>query len=265
MPTAASSAPRRARIPHRHRPLTSLTPGSASDPTRVALITGGTGSLGDAVLHTFLDRGCPIAVTYRNPADADRLHAQAGDRPLLPIQADATSTTAMEDVVAQTVARFGRLDHLINLVGGWAGGTSVAETTAEAWDHMIALNLRSAFAACRAVVPHMLAQRYGRIVNVSSRAALHPSPGAAAYAVAKAGVISLTQTLALELYRYPGDLTANCVLPSVIDTPANRRDMPRADPSHWVDPAKLAAIIAWLTSDDASPISGAAIPIYARA
>jgi NAD(P)-dependent dehydrogenase (short-subunit alcohol dehydrogenase family) len=239
-----------------------------SDPgaQRVALITGGTGGLGLAVIRAFLDRGCAAVVTYRRETDAERLRADmgAGDRLLL-VRADVTDTAAVEVVVRESVGAFGRIDYLINLVGGWAGGKPVWETTGEEWDRTLALNLRSAFAACRAVVPQMIAQGYGRIVNVSSRTALQPSPGAAAYAVGKMGVITLTETLALELRDGGHDVTANCVLPSVIDTPDNRRAMPGADPARWVRPDQLAAVIAWLTSPDAAPISGAAIPVYGRA
>lgn len=231
---------------------------------RIALITGATGGLGEAVLRAFLDHGCHVAATFRRDAARDEFLTHAQGRPLLPVKADATRIDEIDAAVAQAIVHFGRIDYLINLVGGWSGGPPIWETAPEEWDRLMALNLRSAFAICRAVVPHMLAQRYGRIVNVSSRSAVRPTAGDAAYAVSKAGVVTLTETLALELRKHPGDITANCVLPSIIDTPANRRDMPKADYSSWVDPNQLAAIIAWLTSDDAAPISGAAIPVYAR-
>jgi NAD(P)-dependent dehydrogenase (short-subunit alcohol dehydrogenase family) len=233
----------------------------------VALVTGGTGGLGTAVTRTFLDRGCAVVVPYRVDAEAKRLQADvsavaAGQ--LLLVEADVTDTAQVEGVARRAVSTFGRVDYLANLVGGWAGGVPVWELAGGDWDRVLTLNLRTAFAACRAVLPQMIAQRYGRIVNVSSRTAVLPTPGAAAYAVGKMGVITLTQTLALEV-REHGDITVNCVLPSVIDTPANRRAMPGADPTQWVRPEQLAAIIAWLTSDEAAPISGAAIPVYGRA
>lgn len=241
------------------------SPSSPASGPRVALITGATGGLGTAVLRRFLDRGGAVAATYRKDSDAEDLNAEASGRPLLPIRADVTSTGDMEAAVAATVSHFSRLDYLVNLVGAWAGGSPVWETGGDQWDRMIAINLRSAFAASRAAIPHMLTQRYGRIVNVSSRTAVQPSPGAAAYAVSKAGVVTLTETLALELRQHDVDVTANCILPSVIDTPANRAAMPKADPTRWVRPDQIAAIVLWLTSDDASPISGAAIPVYGRA
>jgi NAD(P)-dependent dehydrogenase (short-subunit alcohol dehydrogenase family) len=233
---------------------------------RVALITGGAGGLGAAVTCGFLDRGCAVAVTLRGEADAERLRAaapDAGDR-LLPLAADVTDVAQVDGAIRNVVATFGRLDYLVNLVGGWAGGTPVWETAEADWDRMMALNLKSAFVCCRAVLPGMIAQGYGRIVNVSSRTAVQPAPGVAAYAVSKMGVITLTETLALEV-RDRGDVTVNCVLPSVIDTPANRQSMAAADFSRWVRAEQLAAVIAWLTSDDASVINGAAIPVYGRA
>lgn len=241
-----------------------MTSTDTAAPQRVALITGGTGALGSAVTRTFLERGSAVAVTYRSEDDAERLRtdlSQAG--PLLLVQADLTGTAAADAAVRSAVARYGRIDHLVNLVGAWAGGKPLWETTPEEWDRMIGLNLRTAYAICRAAVPQMIAQHYGRIVNVSSRSAVQPSPGAAAYAVSKMGVVTLTETLALEL-RDHGDITANAILPSVIDTAANRRSMPGADPSRWVHPDQLAAIIAWLTSPEAAPISGAALPVYGR-
>jgi NAD(P)-dependent dehydrogenase (short-subunit alcohol dehydrogenase family) len=236
-----------------------------TNPQRVALITGGTGALGAAVIRAFLERGCAVSVTFRSETDAERLQTDWGQiGPLLLVQADLTNTAAADTAVRRTVERFGRLDYLINLVGTWAGGKPLWETTPDEWDRMMSLNLRTAYSICHAAAPQMIAQQYGRIVNVSSRSALQPSPGAAAYAVSKMGVVTLTETLALEV-RGRGDITANAVLPSVIDTSANRLSMPGADPSRWVHPDQLAAIIAWLTSSEASPISGAALPVYGRA
>jgi NAD(P)-dependent dehydrogenase (short-subunit alcohol dehydrogenase family) len=207
-----------------------------------------------------------VVATYRVEFEADRLLASlggAGDERLRLVAGDVTDTAQAESLVRTTVDAFSRLDFLINLVGGYAGGTPLWETPGPEWDRLIALNLRSVFAVCRAAVPVMIAQGGGRIINVSSRTAVQPSPGAAAYAVSKAGVITLTEALALEVRDHA--VTVNSVLPSVIDTPANRRDLPGADPSRWVRPEQLAAIIAWLTSPEASVISGAALPVYGRA
>ena len=230
----------------------------------VALITGATGGLGEAVTRAFLDGGCSVVATFREEGDAQKLRTLAAGRPLTPIKIDATNVVDMQSAVLAAQEEFERLDYLIALVGGWAGGKPVWETPAEEWDRMLAVNLRSAYAACHAALPGMVKRHYGRVVLVSSRSAVRPSAGAAAYAAAKAGVVSLTETLAEEV-RELGDITVNCVLPSVIDTPANRKAMPKADRSRWVTPEQLASIIVWLTSDEAAPINGAAIPVYGRA
>lgn len=230
----------------------------------VALVTGGTGALGEAVVRAFLDRACRVVVTYRSESGAQRLRAAvgaAGDRLTL-AQVDVTKRSDLDALVAGVVERAGSIDYLINSVGGWAGGTPVWQTDDATFDQMIDLNLRATFACCRAVLPAMMAKNFGRIVNVSSRAARQPSPGAAAYAAAKAGVISLTESLAAEVR--VRDVTVNAVLPGVIDTPANRAAMPHADHSQWVRPEAIAEVIAWLVSPAAAPVSGASIPVYGK-
>jgi NAD(P)-dependent dehydrogenase (short-subunit alcohol dehydrogenase family) len=235
---------------------------------RVTLVTGATGGLGKAVAAEFLAQGHLVWATYRKEEDAQALRAElasdTGEDALRLERADVTDSAAVERLVSTIDERDGRLDHLVNLVGGYAGGPSVWETAPEELDRMLQLNLRSAFLCCRAALPGMVARRYGRVVNVSSRTAVQPSRGHAPYAIAKMGVVTLTETLALEL-RDHGDVTANCVLPSVIDTPANREAMPKADPARWVSAAQLAAVIRWLTSEEAAPINGAAIPVYGKA
>lgn len=231
----------------------------------VALITGGTGGLGTAMVRAFLDAGHAVVTTYRKPLEAEQARANLGEaaQRLVLEQVDVTDRTAVDDLVLRARERFGRVDSLVNLVGAWAGGQPVWETSDEDLDRMLDTNLRSAFVCCRAVLPGMIERRSGSIVNVSSRSAVQPSPGSAPYAIGKAGVITLTQTLAVETQDH--GITVNCVLPSVIDTEANRRSMPDADFARWVKPEQLAAVIRWLTSAEASPISGAAIPVYGRA
>ena len=229
----------------------------------MALITGAAGGLGEAVTRAFLDTGCSVVATFRGEGDAEDLRRIAAGRPLLPVEVDATNVVDMRSAVLAAQEKFGRVDYLIALVGGWAGGKPVWETPAEEWDRMLAVNLRSAYAACHAALPGMVERRYGRVVLVSSRSAVQPTAGAAAYAAAKAGVVTLTEALAAEV-RELGDITVNCVLPSVIDTPANRKVMPKSDRSRWVSPEQLASIIVWLTSEDAAPIRGASIPVYGR-
>jgi NAD(P)-dependent dehydrogenase (short-subunit alcohol dehydrogenase family) len=210
----------------------------------VAVVTGVTGGLGPAVKPALEQAGYTVAGISRREADVTR---------------EAEVNAAIERIVQQ----HGRVDALVNVAGGFGGGQPVHETDVSLWDRMLALNLTSAFLCCRAVIPHMLAAGHGRIVNVSSRTALQPAAGLSAYNVSKAGVISLTDTLAAELRGT--DVTANAVLPSVIDTPSNRAAMPNADFSQWVKPDQIAAVIVDLVSDRWGIVSGARIPVYGSA
>jgi NAD(P)-dependent dehydrogenase (short-subunit alcohol dehydrogenase family) len=217
------------------------------------------------VTRGFLEGGGRVVATYVADAEAARVQDElgaAGGRLRLE-KTDVTDAAAVGDLVRQTIARWGRLDHLLNLVGGFAGGQPLWETDDALWTRMIDLNLRSAVVCCRAALPRMIERNYGRVVNVSSRTAVRPGPGVAPYAVTKAAVIALTEALAEDVRPY--DVNVNCVLPSVVDTPANRRDLPGADVSRWVRPEQLARIMVWLTSPEADPLNGAAIPVYARA
>jgi NAD(P)-dependent dehydrogenase (short-subunit alcohol dehydrogenase family) len=171
--------------------------------------------------------------------------------------ADVTSEAGFDAFLRGVLDTHARVDILVNGVGGFAGG-DLASTSLVEWDRMLTLNLRSAVIGCRGVLPTMTAAGSGRIVNISSRAAVPPAGGFIAYTVAKAGVITLTQALAQEL---PRGITVNAVLPSTMDTPANRQAMPNADRSAWVSTDAVAEVIAYLASDAASVVSGAAIPV----
>jgi NAD(P)-dependent dehydrogenase (short-subunit alcohol dehydrogenase family) len=232
---------------------------------RVALVTGGTGGLGQSVTRAFLEAGVRVVATY--VAEAEAAHVQeelgAASGRLRLERVDVTDGDAVARLVGQTASRWGSVDYLLNLVGGFAGGQPLWETDDTLWTRMIDLNLRSTVACCRAALPGMIERNYGRVVNVSTRTAVRPGPGVAPYAVTKAAVLALTESLAEDVRPY--DVNVNCVLPSVIDTPANRRDLPQADPTRWVRPEQLARIMVWLTSPGADPINGAALPVYARA
>jgi NAD(P)-dependent dehydrogenase (short-subunit alcohol dehydrogenase family) len=231
----------------------------------MALITGGTGGLGQAVTRAVVRAGAAAVVTHIVPHEADALQQamQAHNFRCELVQVDVTDPPAVQQLVRDVLARHGRIELLVNLVGGYLGGIDVADLSDEDWNHQLNLNLRSAFVCCRAVVPHMVAQGAGRIVSVASRAAVRPGPGSAAYNVSKAGVISLTETLSEEVKRH--GVNVNCILPSVIDTPANRRAMPDANFDLWVKPEDIAEVIVFLLSDASRAITGAAIPIYGRA
>jgi NAD(P)-dependent dehydrogenase (short-subunit alcohol dehydrogenase family) len=175
---------------------------------------------------------------------------------------DLGKSDEVRGLVEAVAGRWGGVDALVNLAGGWRGGKALADLTDEEWDSALEMNLRSAFLVNRAVLPFMVKKGWGRIVNISSRAAESPGPKQAAYNVAKAGVIALTGSIAAE-YRKSG-IAANVILPSIIDTPSNRLQMPDADASRWVDPRELASLIVYLLSDEGGSLNGAAIPVYGR-
>ena len=231
---------------------------------RVAVITGGTGVLGRAVTRLFVAEGARVAVPCRSAEDAQALRAELGDRAdaLLAERVDATDGAALTRFIDGAVAVCGHLDALVNVIGGFAGGRPLHETDEATWDHMMDLNLRSVYLACHAAVPHLLHTDRGAIVNVSSRAAVVPAPNFSAYAVSKAGVVTLTSVLALELKDH--GITVNAVLPGTIDTPNNRAGARPEEIARWTKPEEIARVIRWLCSDEAAIISGAAIPVYGQ-
>jgi len=230
---------------------------------KVVLISGATGALGSAVARDFARKTeARLALTGRSEQKLERLAAEVGlaAERIFTTPADVAQADGVRDLVEGIVARFERVDVLLNTVGGWSGGKPLGETPVEEWDRLLALNLRSAFLLSRAVLPLMLKSGWGRIVHVSSKTAVAPRARQAGYAVAKMGVITLTEVIAAEV-KGTG-VTANVILPSIIDTPANRDAMPKADPRKWVEPARIAATMRFLCSDDAASINGARIPIY---
>lgn len=223
--------------------------------SRVAVVTGASGALGSVIASKLSEAGYQVAGIYnhRRP-DLPGIHTE---------QADVTSEADIQAAISHVSERFGRIDALVNVAGGFAGGTSVADTDEAVWDHMMNLNLKSAFLCIKAVLPTMLAANFGRIVNISSRSAVEPSANYSAYSVSKMGVLTLTTTLAAEMKGH--DVTVNAVLPSIIDTAANRDAMPKADFSKWVKPEALAAVIADILSERWGIVSGAVIPVYGKA
>ena len=182
------------------------------------------------------------------------------DERLLLSTVDATDPDSVNDLVSDVVEQFGGLHILLNTIGGWGGGKTVAQTPVKDWEWMLTLNLRSAFLMSRAVLPYMLEAGWGRIVHTASKTAATPRPKQAGYAVSKAGVITLTEVIAAEVKGM--GVTANVLLPSIIDTPANRKMMSSADPSRWVPPAHIAKTMRFLCSEAAGSINGDRIPIY---
>jgi NAD(P)-dependent dehydrogenase (short-subunit alcohol dehydrogenase family) len=227
----------------------------------VAIVTGGTGALGQAISTALLEAGTIVAIPYAVPEERAALESRLTPDQRARIHAlpaDVTDEAAVVKFVQTARDRFGRVDALVNVVGGFAGGDLVSTPLGE-WERMMKLNLTSVVITCRAVLPGMIAARSGRIVNIASRAVVPPQGGFIAYTVSKAAVITLTQALAQEVK--PHQVTVNAVLPSTMDTPANRRAMPDADRSGWVRTQDVASVVAFLLSDRAAAVSGAAIPV----
>lgn len=226
-----------------------------------AIVTGGSGGLGAAVVGRLLADGWRVVVPWVVEAELERLEAH--ERIEL-VQADLFEAEAVAEVVALAAgAPAAPLRGLVNLVGGFAAGGRVHETDIGEFERQFRLNLRPTYLMTQAAVPHMLEAGGGSIVCVGSRAALQPFRGAAGYVSAKAAVIAFAQAVATE---YRGDnVRCNAILPSVIDTAANRASMPNADHDKWVRPAEIAGVVAHLLGADSAPVSGAAIPVYGRA
>ena len=229
---------------------------------RVILIGGATGVLGMAVVREFARSEARLALTGRSSEKLASAVADIGlteDRSLA-VAADVSHADDVTRLVSAVIDRYGRVDVLLNTVGGWRGGKTVAEITVDQWDQVLALNLRPAFLLSREVLPRMLEAGWGRLVHVSSRAAPRPRAKQAGYSVSKMGVITLTEVIAAEV-KGTG-VTANVILPSIIDTPSNRATMTKPDPSKWVPPDHIAQVMRFLCSDAAASINGARIPVF---
>jgi NAD(P)-dependent dehydrogenase (short-subunit alcohol dehydrogenase family) len=228
---------------------------------RTAIVTGGTGGLGAAVVARLLDDGWRVVVPWIVERELERVERHER---LEVIQADLFEAAAVQAVVERaTDAPAAPLKGVVNLVGGFAAGGRVHETPIDEFERQFRLNLRPTYLVTQAALPKLLDAGGGAIVCVGTRAAVSPVPGAAGYIASKAAVIAFAQAVAAE-YRDDG-IRCNAILPSVIDTPANRASMPKAKHERWVKPAEIAGVIAHLLSSDASPVSGAAVPVYGRA
>jgi NAD(P)-dependent dehydrogenase (short-subunit alcohol dehydrogenase family) len=224
---------------------------------KIALITGAKGGLGRFVTEAFLAAGAKVIGVSRT--------IQASDFPqpgFTALPAELSGGEAAGKLAGDIMARFGRIDALVHVMGGFAGGKSVAETDDATLDKMLDLNYRSAFFMARAVLPHMRQQGGGRILAVASRQAVEPGAMVGAYSASKAALLALIRTIALE--NKDRSVSANTVLPGTMDTPANRAADPKADPSQWVQPAQVAALLVHLASDAGAQVIGVTIPIYDR-
>ena len=221
---------------------------------KVVLITGANGGLGTAVTNAFLRAGARVAGVSKKIQNSEFPGPN-----FIAYPGEIGSTDAARAVAAAVIAKWGKIDVLVHLVGAFAGGQSVADTDDATLEQMLEVNLRAAFYMFRAVLPDMRTRGTGRILAIGSRTAVDPQPMVGAYSASKAALVSLVRTIALE--NKDRGISANVILPGTMDTPANRAAMPGTDPSKWVQPSQVASLLVHLASDEASQISGAVIPI----
>lgn len=233
---------------------------------KTAIVTGGTGGLGSAVVQALLEAGATVAVPAHNPEELERLRARHGGEHASRLHGqalDLTDEPAVQAAYAQLVEQMGGLDILVNVAGGFGGGKPVHESGWGLWQQQLDINLKTTVLSCAAAVPHMIERGGGTIVNVGTRTATQAGAKLAAYAASKRAVLQLTEALAAELR--DSEITVNSVLPSTIDTPANRQANPKADHSRWVTPEAIARVVLFLVGPDARIISGAHLPVYGKA
>lgn len=231
---------------------------------KVVIITGAAGNLGSTTARAFQEAGARMVLVGRRVDFFEDQYPDLVGSPdcYVPSATDLTDPDQVERMAQEAVDQFGRIDVLVNTVGGYRAGDPVHETSVKTWDFMFNLNARTAFLASRAVVPHMLENGAGKIINIGAKAAQSGRAKMAAYIASKSAVIRLTESLGSELK--DDNIQVNCILPGTIDTPENREKMPNADYSKWVKPEKIADVILFLASDEAREVVGAAIPVTGR-
>ena len=229
---------------------------------RVVLITGGSGALGSEVSLAFLKSNAVAAITHHGDKEILQLQSKLGDlmKNVLLIKADVSDEQQITKIVSDVVKKYGGIDVLVNVVGGYLGGKKVIEMTEKEWDLMMNINLKTAFLISKHVVEQMVKQGSGKVIHVAARLGLKGIGGNSAYGASKSGLIRLVESLSDEVK--DKSINVNCIMPSIIDTDANRKDMPTADFSKWVKPSEIARVMLFLASEDSRSIHGAAIPVY---
>jgi NAD(P)-dependent dehydrogenase (short-subunit alcohol dehydrogenase family) len=232
---------------------------------KTVIITGGTGGLGTALVRRLIFEDYRLAVTYLLPEEATQFESEfeIDEDRLLLMRVDATNPEAVNSLMKDVAEKWGAIHGLCALVGGWAGGRDIEETDDVRFERMLDLNLRSAFYAVRAAIPYLKETGWGRIILVGSRAVFDYPTGQAAFNIAKSGVVTLARSAASELDG--SGVTANVLMPSVIDTPATRQSLPYADYVNWPTPDEIAAVAHFLLGDESGVMNGAALPVYGRA
>ncbi|HJX23509.1 MAG TPA: SDR family NAD(P)-dependent oxidoreductase [Candidatus Bathyarchaeia archaeon] len=233
---------------------------------KIAIVTGGTGALGHSVVKALLENDARVVTAYRSRDKLEGLAEYLGplkDK-LTGVEADVGNEESVMSLVRHTIEEFGRVDILLNIVGGYKGGSTVADTTLEEFNNMIELNLKSTFLCSKYVLPHMMKENYGKILSISARPAVdrRRRGKSGAYAISKTGVKILTETIAEEVKDY--NINVNCIMPSTMKTEENLRNFPGADTSKWVDTEDVAKVILFLVSDSSKVTSGAAIPVFGK-
>jgi NAD(P)-dependent dehydrogenase (short-subunit alcohol dehydrogenase family) len=240
---------------------------SVSFTGKSVVVTGGSGALGRSVTKEFAKSEAMVAVPYIIDQEVGLTKEALGPQLMSRValsKVDMFNWSQVENFFSSVAKKnFGRIDILVNLVGGYFGGPTIHETEENDWDRMMNLNLKSHFLSCKAALPYMVKQRYGRIVSVSSESALRGEATLGVYSASKSGVVRLTETISEE-YRMSG-ITANCILPRIIDTPANREAMPDADFSKWPKPEEIAKVVLFLASDSARVVTGASVTVIGTA
>jgi NAD(P)-dependent dehydrogenase (short-subunit alcohol dehydrogenase family) len=224
-----------------------------------AIVTGGTGALGRVVASTLLNNGIPVAIPVRSGRKGTPLPPH-GNVAAHYCDADISTESGAAAFVRESAEILGSVGILVNCAGAYAGGEKIGEISSATFEEMLSVNLRTAFLMCSAVLPLMRAAKHGRIISIAAMAALAPAPQRGAYAIAKRGIVTLTETIAEEV-KGTG-ITANAIAPGIIDTPANRASMPAADVSRWVTPEEIASLVLFLASDNARSMSGNALKVY---
>ena len=229
---------------------------------KIVLVTGGTGALGRAITLAFVECNATVISSYVNEREIEQIKTETKSAVQL-IKVDITKAEEVDKLISSVVGKYGHIHILVNVVGGYLGGKSIYQVEEKEWDLMMTLNLKSAFLISKFVVPQMISSKYGKIIHVSSRTGLRSEGYDSAYAASKSGLIRLVESLSEETKG--SNINVNCIMPSIIDTGANRKAMPAADFNKWLKPGDLANVVLFLSSEEAKVITGAAIPTYGLA
>jgi len=227
---------------------------------KIVLVTGGTGALGTSITKAFLESNATVISSYLNESEKTGRTQTDNKSKVQLVKANVTNEEEVEKLVLGVLEKYQRIDILVNVVGAFLGGKTVVELEEKEWDMMMTVNLKSAFLTSKHVARQMISSKYGKIVHISSRIGLHSEGYDSAYSASKSGLIRLVESLAEETKK--SNINVNCIMPSIIDTQANRKVLPNADFNKWVKPEELANVVLFLCSEEAKTITGAAIPTF---